>query len=522
MLAYFPVPYKDELLYSVIARFKMHQGITSGRQLVLELFGSRDVAAVVDLPGHLKALEQNTYQLTKITAKQWLLDHTLFPAYQHFLPTARREKLIASLYEGRAWNIHTRIGHAAFYLKDPTYLKVCKSCHAQQMDQHGETYWQRLFQLNGAILCPIHQEYLYETNVPFRPKSKYEYSSANEATLTMRLPRSHNDYQRDLLIRLSYNLSELLEVGENYVHSFDQWTAYYRYVGEAAGVLSSPSRIDHRAVCECVEQYWTPALLKHLNLLVTGRMDWLVNIFRKHRKSFHYLHHLIIWLTFEKATLADNIRNAAFMDVRKKTFSSIESVENDAVTINQRREWLSIVKSYPGKGIAWLRQHAAGGIYSWLYRHDRQWLKTHAPEKVSIKRQENLVDWNERDVNYLQQFRSLYQQGLLINPKGRSSKTWLMKQVKQHAILEKRQNKFPNTVSYIATLVETIENYQFRRITQIINSLHEKQDQIDNWILYRKAGIRKKYQTDSMEKFIDKLRMELLHGNTCLISKNSR
>lgn len=522
MLAYFPVPYKDELLYSVIARFKVHQGITSDRQLVSELFGSRDVAAVVDLPGHLKAFEQNTYHITKITAEQWLLDHTLFPAYQYFLPKQRREKLVESLYEGRAWDVHTRIGHAAFCLKDPTYLKVCKSCYLQQMDQHGETYWQRLFQLNGTILCPIHHEYLYETSVPFRPKSKYEYSSANEAKLTKHLAKLYNNYQRDLLIRLSYNLSELLEVRERHVNSFDQWTAYYRHVGEAAGNLSSPFRIDHRAVYECIEQHWTKTILKQLNLLVTGKMDWLVNIFRKHRKSFHYLHHLVVWLTFEKGTPDEVIRNAESMDVAQKTPPPIAQTADEADTTNQRQEWLSIVNSYPSKGIAWLRQYgSAASIYAWLYRHDRQWLKIHTPRKVFNKRQKSLVDWNERDINYLQQFCSLHQQGRLINSKGRSSKTWLIKQIKQHATLEKKQNKFPRTMSYIATLVETIENYQFRRITQLINSLHEKQERSDNWILYRKAGIRKKYQTDSMEKFINKLRMELLHGNSRFISKNS-
>lgn len=113
MLGYFPVPYQDELLYSVIARYKLHQGITINRQVVSTLFGSRDVAAVVDFPGHLLELEKNTYHLTHMKAVEWLSKHTLYPAYKYFLPISRIEKLKNSMLTGRAWDVHTRIGVSA-------------------------------------------------------------------------------------------------------------------------------------------------------------------------------------------------------------------------------------------------------------------------------------------------------------------------------------------------------------------------------------------------------------------------
>lgn len=519
MLGYFPVPYKDELLYSVIARFKIHQGITSDRQVVLELFGSRNVAAVVDFPGHLRELEQSTYPFTKLTAEQWLLDHTLFPAYQNFLPQSRREKIITSLYEGRAWDVHTRIGHAAFSLKDCSYLKICKSCYAQQVGEFGEAYWQRLFQLHGSILCPIHQEYLYETDVPFRPKSKFQYSAANDATPTKHLGRFYDDKQRKLLIQLSHSLSELLNVREHHVDSFSQWSGYYRHLGEVSGNLSSVARIDHVAVCERVERYWTKKILKQLNL---GQTSWIVNIFRKHRKSFHYLHHLIIWLAFEQRSSRDVIRRASSKNSVEKTPTSTEKPADETLTLDQRSKWFSIIELNPGKGITWLRQYGfAAGVYAWLYRHDRAWLKTHAPNFVPVKREENIVDWHERDNHLLLRFRLMHHRGLLINSEGRSSKAWIIKQMPSWSTIEKNQRKFPLTMSYLATLVETIENYQYRRITRILLDLHEKQEQVEYWILYRKAGIRKQYQTEAMEKYINTLRTELLHGNSRHISKNS-
>ena len=524
MLGYFPAPHKDELLYSVIARCKRHHGITSDRQLVQEIFGSRDVAAVVDLPGHLKALEKNTFHLTKITAQQWLLNHTLFPAYQYFLPIARREKIITSLYDGRAWDVHTRIGHAAFHVKDHGFLRICKKCHSEQLEQFGEAFWRRLFQLNGSILCPIHQEYLYDTNVSFRAKSKYEFACATEAIAIKSVNKFYNDAERQMLIRLSENLADLLEVREDPIESLDQWTTYYSALADDGGHRLTKTRIDHHAVLADVQKCWSQKILQQLNVLPLPKSNWVVNIFRKHRKSFHYLHHLIIWLTFDACKPADIIRRVAFA-YAQSAFSAAEISNGQTpspLMTSHRRIWLSLLKTFPEAGVSWLRKYgSAGPAYAWLYRHDRLWLRQHVPKKVCAKREEALVDWNRRDDEYLNEYHRLHQSGVLVNSSGRISKAWLIKQIRQHQTLEKKNNKFPRTMSFISTLVETVENFQRRRLVEIITRLHEHDEKMDNWVLYRKAGIPKKYQTAELEKFIDDFRTDLIYGNTRVISQHT-
>lgn len=55
MLAYFPVPYEDELLYSVIARYAVHTGQLENRKAVLrDIFGKHTAVAIPDLPSHLQ------------------------------------------------------------------------------------------------------------------------------------------------------------------------------------------------------------------------------------------------------------------------------------------------------------------------------------------------------------------------------------------------------------------------------------------------------------------------------------
>jgi hypothetical protein len=74
---YFPRLYPDELLYSGIARCRVHLGIGSHKTLLYMLFGDSKVAAITDLPTHLTALANNT----GLDAANVIVRHTLFPLY---------------------------------------------------------------------------------------------------------------------------------------------------------------------------------------------------------------------------------------------------------------------------------------------------------------------------------------------------------------------------------------------------------------------------------------------------------
>lgn len=523
MLGYFPTPHDDELLYSVIARYKIHCGLTSDRQVVATLFGSRDVAAVVDLPGHLRALEHHTAHLTNITAETWLMSHTLFPAYQHFLPKNRREKLVASMLEGRAWDVHTRIGHAAFALKSPNYLSICRACYENQIHDQGEPYWQRLFQLTGLCICPVHNEFLVSTNIPYRPASKFSFSAAIEAKIGPSLIKDFSRHQTDVLIRLGENLAELLSNYDNAIDSLDQWTAYYNHLAQQSDCLLSVARVDHVAVRNAVEQYWGHKVINHLRLIVNHKMDWLTNLFRKHRKSFHYLQHLTVWLALDGRPVSEILSQVSSMPALQATATTSVMPTANSMVHEKRIQWLLSQKLHPDKGVKLLRKlNLFGAVYSWLYRNDREWLFNHSPAKVRPVSSAPIVDWQARDKLLLQKCKTLYKQELLTNHTGRTSKAWLMKQIDRSTSLEKNQAKLPQTMLFLESLVESIEAYQQRRIEQVISALYEKHGQIETWMVYRKAGIRKSYQTPSLEQFIQTVIRKCLRGSARIFSKNSR
>ena len=74
MLHWFPTPYPDELLYSVLARYHVRSGNTSRKMTTEELFGKRTIIAVWDLPSNLNTFLRNTgdyWDADKINFQQY-------------------------------------------------------------------------------------------------------------------------------------------------------------------------------------------------------------------------------------------------------------------------------------------------------------------------------------------------------------------------------------------------------------------------------------------------------------------
>ena len=93
----FPLPYCDELLYSTIARYGIHSGIVSPKELLQEVFGDTKIIATPDLPGHLTRIADLYPEVVGITPGDLLYEHTLFPLYAPFIGEERRRCLTREL-----------------------------------------------------------------------------------------------------------------------------------------------------------------------------------------------------------------------------------------------------------------------------------------------------------------------------------------------------------------------------------------------------------------------------------------
>lgn len=108
MISNFPIPYPDELIYSVIARYAIHNGILSPKYLTEELFNNRNLTPTYDLPSHLDRLA--SYLPDHYDAFTLIRKHTLLPIYQLFQPDTVISYAVQALRGEQYQSLHTKLG----------------------------------------------------------------------------------------------------------------------------------------------------------------------------------------------------------------------------------------------------------------------------------------------------------------------------------------------------------------------------------------------------------------------------
>lgn len=170
MLSYFPTPYPDELLYSIITRYHIRSGNLNFNQTLLELLGySPQQLFNVDLPNNLEYLVKRLPTALTHHLETFIQDHTLYPFYRSFLkaPEAwmlkkRMQKKLGSSISAIA-KIHLPVQDGS-----RGFLRYCPVCLKQNIEQYGEAYWHRMHQVPGVLICTTHYVMLHKSLIPIQ------------------------------------------------------------------------------------------------------------------------------------------------------------------------------------------------------------------------------------------------------------------------------------------------------------------------------------------------------------------
>lgn len=111
------------------------------------------------------------------------------------------------------------------------------------------------------------------------------------------------------------------------------------------------------------------------------------------------------------------------------------------------------------------------------------------------------IDWEQRDVEIARNVRSIAD--LLINDTvlKRVTKTEIARRLRIQALLARAIDKLPRTKEALDEVVESLEQFQKRRIRKVINELIKERAVVQSWEVIRIAGLKKKY-ADKLEQYI--------------------
>ncbi|MHB1042181.1 MAG: TnsD family Tn7-like transposition protein [Eubacteriales bacterium] len=176
-----------------------------------------------------------------------------------------------------------------------------------------------------------------------------------------------------------------------------------------------------------------------------------------------------------------------------------------------RSRWLEIVENLFGKTKTGLRQ-LARAEYAWLYRHDRDWLNEHSPDPINRKKYaDRRVNWIKRDeelaelvVMAAEEIRQLPGKPVCLTISS------IGKRVGELALLQRQLAKLPKTKTILEAMIETVEDFQVRRVKYAADELHKRGELLRTWKIVRVAGLRPGYSKRVAEEIQNKIDTNIL------------
>ena len=135
MISFFPEPYPDELLYSVIARYHQRSGYALLVSTIDDIYQHRTVRPSFEF---LNTYTQDAVAwLTKTTTFEDIVQgNTMYPFYAHFLPLDRKKQAFEALckQEGNWDNL------LSIRKTGERYFRYCSLCASEDRKQYTEDF----------------------------------------------------------------------------------------------------------------------------------------------------------------------------------------------------------------------------------------------------------------------------------------------------------------------------------------------------------------------------------------------
>lgn len=486
MLDFFTDPYKDELIYSAIARYHFYSGNVDFKDTIEECFGKRTMVPVFELAGRLKLLASKLGG--KYTAEKLLKNNTIFSYYEPFLDKKIKLEAVNTMKKEDCSSIYTKVGIVAGSICKTNSIRYCPICAKNEIEAYGEIYIHREHQLQGIKLCPHDGCVLKEYAKRKLNSSKIEFVRLDKENLELEEDFNIKQYEKNYI--LARNAYYLLNTDLSMFYNQKIKERYVYYLNKK-GLARETGTIKQKDLYEEFINFYGNEFLKSLQSQIDFEKEynWLKVLTRKSKRATHPLRHLLL-IGF----LSSSIEEFFFEDI--KVIKSIPVHEKNKKTviddkvIEYRKSIVDFISNNKEMSRTEIRNHLKKE-YIYLYRHDCNWLLDNLPKKKDkCNKTDERVDWNERDIEYLQLLKERYLVLLDGDEVIRITKGTLAKPLGILANLEKKIDKLPETEKYLKKICESTQEFQIRRCKCVIDNLMFNKEVAKLWKVQRIAGIR--------------------------------
>ncbi|MGG7162972.1 TnsD family Tn7-like transposition protein [Clostridium ihumii] len=500
MIDFFTDPYKDELIYSAIARYHFYSGNLDFKDTIEECFGKRTMVPMLELGGRLEYLAKELKG--KYSAEKIINDNTVFSYYSPFIDKKRKSEIMNYMKLKGSSSIYTKLGMVAGGICKKNYIAYCPICSKQDIEENGESYIHREHQLQGIILCPHHGCKLKSYDKSRLDSSKIEYIRLERELLSLEVNNEKiSNYEKYLrLAKDSYYLFEKDLDKENKVSISNRYKCllYQKGLARATGSIKQKELYD-----EFINYYGTEFLRElESNIDFNNEYNWLKVITRNSKRSTHPIRHLLligflcediedffkvnsVYTNFKIPIKKYNIKDADFEKMNRYKINIINFI--NANREFKRTEVRQMFKKE----------------YTYLYRYDKKWLFENLPKSIKNKiRNESKIDWKQRDDYYLSLLVDRYNELMSLDNPINITVTSLAKPLGILVNIQKKKDKLPKTNNFLEDVCESTKEFQVRRCKKIIDKLIENNNEIKLWKVQRNAAIRSNQFNDIKDELI--------------------
>lgn len=491
MIHFFTDPYKDELIYSAIARYHFYSGNTDYKDTLEECLGKRSAIPTLEIGDNLEYLANSLGG--KYTADSIIKNHTILPYYTPFLDKKRRKEINKEIKYNGGSSIYTKLGVVAGSVCKKNDIYYCPVCAKYEIDNYGEAFIHREHQLQGIFLCAKHGVWLEKYQINRVKASRIEFIRFDKSRLILDVKTKEIKYY-DKLLKLSKDSYFLLQADIDNVDR-KMILQKYKLLLYEKGLATKSKRVKQGDLYEEFIRYYGNDFLNIIQCPIDNENEynWLRVITRDLKRASHPLRHLLL-IDF----LCGNIEEF-FRNINKATLKTKEEFNNsniyniEKVNIDKfnkyKEDILQVIDNNKGITRTNLRDMLRKE-YIYLYRYDKEWLFSKLPDKTKPQYDNNRIDWKKRDKEYLELIKVRYRELILNENPIRITKGNLAKQLGILVNIEKKIDKLPKTAEFLNEVCESISEFQVRRCKNAIDKFYETEEEIKLWKVQRIAAIR--------------------------------
>lgn len=490
MINCFPQIYEDELLYSLIARYRRMCGISNRKAISMDFYNLEQGVISILFPLHLNQISNVIPASSKITGEQLLMKNTLYEFCTKFLSQKRSKDIKESMLNETNVNLLMKVGINSSGVKWNKYLRYCPICITEDLKVLGESYWRREHQYMGVLICEKHKVFLHNSNIMIID-SYPEYICADDITIND--ISLHNEVFAKFNLKYIDLVKELLSHGEKRLDLIDI-NYFYKYKLKQRGLVSINGKVYKKKLLAEFKEFYPKG---YLNLIdsdfkINDSYNWLSRFFDNNNKlTFRHL----LMFQFLDSSIDEMFKVAGTITIDTKSIIK-KHKPNLKLLEKRKKEWLKIVNDNPNKSRSQLKE-INKAVHCYVYRHDKEWYYAVTPKHVK-KVRGSTIDWTKRDKQLLEKVKGAVDK--ILNRPGKPTRVSRLSIRKELQLTRGMNNsQLVRTTKYIKNVTESNEEYYKRKIKWGIEEMMKNEEKISIFNIQLKCGFGGHYRIEIKE-----------------------